>query len=432
MADFRLDTRNFLNSLSKEELITRLMALQKHLFSMRENGPDSNMDKISQLRHLKKQKYQKPIIWSEQKFIKVALKFAYLGADFNGLQIQTATANTVESHIWRAILVSKLRPDENMPGEFYSRCARTDKGVSAFQNVLTIELRSKGSNGENGPDKENEYDYVTMLNAILPNDIRILSWAKIDENFDSRHNCIYRTYQYIFPVTKDLDLSNMESACQKLIGCHDYRNFCKINLSTAKTHVRRILEARIITGENENSSQNTAILEISSTGFLYHQIRLTMTILLQIGLGNENIDVIDELLDIEKNPRRPQYHMANDLPLILTECKFEAFSKAKVLEDDVDKEKPHHALNKQDLLSKNYKLNWKISSHAKELLTKSLRKNWFEKAMLFNQVEILLKIADIDIFDKEIFKLISKDFHVKKHVRGTLIIDHRSWAIVCT
>lgn len=341
----------------------------------------------------------------------------------NGLQIQTATANTIESHIWRAIIMTKLRPPEDMPGDYYSRCARTDKGVSAFQNVITIQLRSKLKNSSENDPKSSEYDYVTMLNAILPPDIRILNWACLEDDptFDSRHNCIYRTYEYIFPVTQDLNLEIMQAACQKLIGCHDYRNFCKINLSTARTHIRRILSAEIC-----DISEHFATLRISSTGFLYHQIRLTMTVLLQIGLGNENLDMIDTLLDVENNPQRPQYCMSSDLPLILTDCRFEQFPNFGTNHTDLiqisQNLQKFHQQTEQEMHDKEHKLNWQISAHAEELLTKTLSKLWFEALVNFKQVEILLKIitennANIDIYNKNIYKLISRDFHVKSHVK---------------
>ena len=61
---------------------------------------------------------------------------------FGPLWIQTESNNTIESHLWEAIVGCKLRPGDCMPGPNYTRCARTDKGVSAFEQVITIELKS--------------------------------------------------------------------------------------------------------------------------------------------------------------------------------------------------------------------------------------------------------------------------------------------------
>ena len=129
MTEFKQDTRNYLLGLEKEELVNRVMALQKLVFDERQ--------KKNKLRNK-----PRPIIWEDQVFRKIALKFAYFGGEFDGLQIQSGNTNTIESHLWDAVVKSKLRPPEDMPGP-YSRCARTDKGVSAFEQVVTVEVRSK-------------------------------------------------------------------------------------------------------------------------------------------------------------------------------------------------------------------------------------------------------------------------------------------------
>ena len=86
------------------------------------------------------------------------------------------------------------------------------------------------------------------------------------------------------------------------------------------------------------------VFSIRSNGFLYHQIRLTMTILGKkiffsfleilnfvqflyylalIGNGLEDVGLITDLLDVEKNPRRPAYRFANPDGLILIDCNYE-------------------------------------------------------------------------------------------------------------
>ena len=146
--------------------------------------------------------------WNTVNFRKVALKFAYLGKEFDGLQIQTESNNTIESHLWEAIVGCKLRPGDCMPGPNYTRCARTDKGVSAFEQVITMELKSnlerrfsdnsRPVESENRTQERNsvssfrfqaesdkliethfcinprkEYDFVSIINSRLPPEIRI-------------------------------------------------------------------------------------------------------------------------------------------------------------------------------------------------------------------------------------------------------------------
>ena len=400
MADFRRDTRDFLMHLEKSELVTRLMALQKHVSETKEK----EFGIIA-----KKEHKQRDVDWSKASYRRIALKFAYLGAKFNGLQIQTACASTVESHLWRAIVRAKLRKADDMPGEGYSRCARTDKGVSAFQQVVTINLRTKGSatvysGSKNGAD---EFDYVTCINGSLPPEIRILAWCPVSDTFDARHNCTHRVYQYNFPITSKMDLTKMQNACDKLIGFHDYRNFCKINMSTAMHHERRILSATVSKSEN---NEKLAQLVIASSGFLYHQIRYTVTILLKIGVGLEKVELIDELLDIVTNPQRPQMHMASDAPLILTNCEF------GIREDGFgDANGKIEAKYNMPVKNKTEELNWVCKEPEK--IKKAISNLWFEKTMEQQHIETLIKVTGMDIFSSDdLLKHVSKDFHTKQHV----------------
>jgi tRNA pseudouridine38/39 synthase len=72
---------------------------------------------------------------------KFALKIAYIGVTYNGLTIQKSTDNTVEAYLFRSLYsLSLVRGLE--PGEDYTRAGRTDTGVSAFGNVVSLYMRS--------------------------------------------------------------------------------------------------------------------------------------------------------------------------------------------------------------------------------------------------------------------------------------------------
>jgi tRNA pseudouridine38/39 synthase len=65
----------------------------------------------------------------------------------------------------------------------YSRCGRTDKGVSALGNVLAFKLRAPKID----PKKETkDFDYMKMVNGCLPPDIRVLSSAVVHDDFNAR------------------------------------------------------------------------------------------------------------------------------------------------------------------------------------------------------------------------------------------------------
>lgn len=62
---------------------------------------------------------------------------------------------------------------------------------------------------------------------------------------------------------------------------------------------------------------------IRGSAFLWHQVRLMMNVLFMIGRGDEDPSVIDDLLDVEKVPTRPEYDYAPGENLILSDCGFE-------------------------------------------------------------------------------------------------------------
>ena len=159
---------------------------------------------------------QKQLDFTKYKRVKLALKFSYLGKNYQGLAAQRNTENTVEHHLFYALRRTCLiAGDSNIKESGYSRCGRTDKGVSALGNVFSLFVReSKGK------------DYCQKLNHALPEDIRIIAYSEVPEHFDSRFSCIYREYKYFF-AQGTMDINRIMSACKKLLGLHDFRNFCK-------------------------------------------------------------------------------------------------------------------------------------------------------------------------------------------------------------
>lgn len=81
-------------------------------------------------------------------------------------------------------------------------------------------------------------DYVHIINRLLPDDVRIITWTPVEETFSARFSCSHRTYRYFF-LKEDLDVDRMKSAAQKYLGEHDYRNFCKMDIVGGVTNFKR-------------------------------------------------------------------------------------------------------------------------------------------------------------------------------------------------
>ena len=76
----------------------------------------------------------------------IAIELSYLGWDFKGFASQEDTNETIEGHLFAALSKTCLIPSR--ASSSYSRCARTDKGVSALGQVVSLRVRSKLDPGD--------------------------------------------------------------------------------------------------------------------------------------------------------------------------------------------------------------------------------------------------------------------------------------------
>lgn len=261
----------------------------------------------------------------------VALRVMYFGQRFYGFASEAQMDPTVESEIFKALEKTRLLVGDRKESQ-YSRCGRTDKGVSSVGQVIALFLRSNlketdGNHkisGELIPEAqiEGEIDYVRVLNRVLPSDIRILGWSPVSIDFSARFSCLAREYKYFF-WRGNLNLSAMENAGKKFLGEHDFRNFCKMDAANVHNYRRRITQFEISSSNMSFEGGQLCAIKVKGSAFLWHQVRCMVAVLFMIGQGLESVDVIDILLDIEKTPRKPQYAMAPETPLILQSCEFE-------------------------------------------------------------------------------------------------------------
>ncbi|NXY81778.1 PUS3 synthase, partial [Alcedo cyanopectus] len=175
---------------------------------------------------------------------------------------------------------------------------------------------------------EEELRYTHILNRVLPPDIRVLAWAPVEPGFSARFSCLQRTYRYFFPCA-NLDVELMNSAAQRYVGSHDFRNLCKMDVANGVINFQRTILSATVTWVEKGGETGPwdpfrlCQFEVTGQAFLYHQVRCMMAILFLIGQRMESPEIIDELLDVEKNARKPQYSMAVEFPLVLYDCEFQ-------------------------------------------------------------------------------------------------------------
>ncbi|KAH9020031.1 pseudouridine synthase [Lactarius pseudohatsudake] len=291
---------------------------------------------------------------------KIALKFSYAGAGYGGLawQAMPTPLPTVEGVLFAALAKARLvDPDGGLEGCGWERCGRTDRGVSAAGQVVTLYVRSSNrrsatpakASGDGALDNddapapptvpERDIRYLHTLNAILPPSIRVYAWAPVASSFSARFSCRTRHYKYFFSA-RSLDVDAMRDGAARLVGEHDFRNLCKLDPAKQLTSFRRrILRADISHIVVGGGSTHMHVLDLVGSAFLYNQVRHIMAVLLLIGARLEVPSVISALLNadpsappavLEGEPPppppcvtcKPEYQMADALPLVLWDCAY--------------------------------------------------------------------------------------------------------------
>ena len=230
----------------------------------------------------KKMRKQRVKVFTKRK---IALRFSYDGREFNGLQRSPVANNkvSIEDCLFAALI--KCQMVDTIADSDYIAAGRTDKGVHAVNNVFSIVVNSQLTQPLiDAAETNGERDFISILNRQLPESIIVTAWAPVLFDFSARFNCTSRHYQYLFSG-RGLDISAMSDAAKGLIGEHDFRNFCQAQLERQDT--KRICFAAGI--EPVKDLPEMFVFSIRSSGFLYHQIRLTMSIL---GMTHQGCRVI--------------------------------------------------------------------------------------------------------------------------------------------
>eukprot|EP00002_Diphylleia_rotans_P017376 TRINITY_DN3372_c0_g1_i3.p2 TRINITY_DN3372_c0_g1~~TRINITY_DN3372_c0_g1_i3.p2 ORF type:complete len:253 (-),score=50.59 TRINITY_DN3372_c0_g1_i3:889-1647(-) len=190
--------------------VSKLRNMAKEIISRLSASEEASSDKQ------RKKAKQRDFDMSKHSIRHIALKIAYIGENYQGFASQETTETTIEGQLFQAL--KKVCLIEDRESCHYSRCGRTDKGVSALSQVVSLHLRSNCTEGvgmiravekqtpKKGSNSDVELDYVSILNRVLPDDIRVLGWAPVPANFDARFSCLYRLYRYYFSKGK-LDVS---------------------------------------------------------------------------------------------------------------------------------------------------------------------------------------------------------------------------------
>ncbi|MBN1579297.1 MAG: tRNA pseudouridine(38-40) synthase TruA [Anaerolineae bacterium] len=204
---------------------------------------------------------------------------AYDGTDFHGFQVQVGQ-RTVQGELERA-LATITQTETRVIG-----AGRTDSGVHALGQVVAFHT-----------EWQHPIDALQRgWNALLAQDVTILSLNWAQEGFHPRFSAKSRVYRYTiwnhpirnpllrrtaFWVSQPLDVEAMKKAAQLLVGEHDFATFGQPPQGTST--IRRVIRTAW-TGE-----ENTLYFDIEANAFLYRMVRGIVGTLLQVGKNDLSV-----------------------------------------------------------------------------------------------------------------------------------------------
>jgi tRNA pseudouridine38-40 synthase len=217
---------------------------------------------------------------------------SYDGSEFSGFQSQS-NARSVQAELEAA-----LAQVEGRRVVVYG-AGRTDAGVHALGQVASFKIANAIAPG----------DLFRALNAMLPDDVRVLSLDEAAPGFNARFHARSKVYRYrisntrlmspfqrryAWHISRELDLEAMRLAARELAGEHDFASFQALG-GTVKTSTRRITHSDW-TEEPLAGGGRLLIYEIAGTGFLKYMVRAIVGTLVEVGDGKRSPASLGALL----------------------------------------------------------------------------------------------------------------------------------------
>lgn len=220
---------------------------------------------------------------------KLVLIIEYDGIRYHGFQLQRDLP-TVQGELEQAIY--KLTGERRR----VLGASRTDTGVHARAQVVSFRTASS---------LEPEI-FVRGLNHYLCRDVAVKAAYRVADRVDVRRQALSREYRYYilnaevrsplrrryaYQVPYPLDVAAMDRACRILIGKHDMASFASKLEDEHKSTVREVYQAGV------SREEDLVVFTIVASSFLPHQVRNTVGVLLGVGSGKVDIEVVRSIME---------------------------------------------------------------------------------------------------------------------------------------
>jgi tRNA pseudouridine38-40 synthase len=202
-----------------------------------------------------------------------ALKFAYDGQTFDGYARQPE-GRTVEEDIIKAMLQLGMIKDAQTNN--FQSASRTDRGVSAAGNVISIDADF------------NRAGIIGALNSKLE-DIMFYGIAKVDNNFNARY-AEQRWYRYILKKDSAQNIKKLTAASKLFLGEHDFRHFSKKDSGEENT----VLSLDSI---ELKTLDDIVAIDIRAQRFLWQMVRRVISAMLAVSDGTLEKTKVIEMLE---------------------------------------------------------------------------------------------------------------------------------------
>lgn len=242
--------------------------------------------------------------------MRIALGVEYDGTAYNGWQRQrngTGVQSVLEEALAR---VADTRVEVVCAG-------RTDTGVHAEAQVVHFD----------SPAERAPRSWVLGVNSNLPPDVNAL-WAQtVADDFHARYAATSRTYRYLILnrparsalhrdrawwLHRPLDEARMRVAAACLHGEHDFSAFRAAGCQALTPH-RNVFAITVV------RQGEWVILTVRANAFLQHMVRNIVGVLVAIGVGDEEPQWAEQVLESRDRTRGGVAAPAHGLTLIEVE-----------------------------------------------------------------------------------------------------------------
>ncbi|XP_030842056.1 tRNA pseudouridine synthase A [Strongylocentrotus purpuratus] len=257
---------------------------------------------------------------------KVAILLSYAGANYVGMQ-RNPGVQTIEEDLVNALVKSGAIPEDcgrNMNKMSFQRCARTDKGVSAAGQVVSLKVLMLDN-------------LMERINEHLPPVIRVMGVTRTTGGFNCKNNCEFRTYMYLIPTfaftpledftlekyrVSDEKIEEVGEQLKKYIGTHNFHNFTSGKAFTDPSANRYIKEFTCEKGFVDDGLE-FAVIKVKGQSFMLHQIRKMLGLVLAVVRGLTPPSTVERAFQEPKLdiPRAP------GLGLVLEAVHYDCYNK---------------------------------------------------------------------------------------------------------